>query len=106
MILVRWKMPGPLTRTATWLRGLRTGQSGQINPPPALPQGEVFDQIHREVTHLARDLNAARATAEEEARRRESNVSLWTADRLRVSLASKLQNKPLFVGSNREPYMH
>jgi alpha,alpha-trehalose-phosphate synthase [UDP-forming] len=106
LILVRWTLTGPLTRTATWLRGLRTGQSGTLNPPPALPQGELFDQIHREVTHLARDLNAARATAEEEARLRESNVSLWTAERLRVSLASKLQNKPLFVVSNREPYMH
>jgi alpha,alpha-trehalose-phosphate synthase [UDP-forming] len=106
LILVRWTLTGPLTRTATWLRGLRTGQNGQLNPPPSLPQGELFDQIHREVTHLARDLNAARATAEEEARLRESNVSIWTAERLRVSLASKLQNKPLYVVSNREPYMH
>src|ERR1700722_14514766 len=106
LILVRWTLTGPLTRTAKWLRTLRTGQSGTLNPPPALPQGELFDQIHREVTHLARDLNAARATAEEEARLRESNVSLWTAERLRVSLAGKLQNKPLFVVSNREPYMH
>src|SRR6202167_788178 len=106
LILVRWTLTGPLTRTAKWLRGLRTGQSGHATNPPALPEGEPFDQIHREVTHLARDLNAARATAEEEARLRESNVSLWTAERLRVSLASKLQNKPLFVVSNREPYMH
>jgi alpha,alpha-trehalose-phosphate synthase [UDP-forming] len=106
LILVRWTLTGPLTRTATWLRGLRTGQNGQLNPPPSLPEGELFDQIHREVTHLARDLNAARATAEEEARLRESNVSIWTAERLRVSLANKLQNKPLFVVSNREPYMH
>ncbi len=106
LILVRWTLTGPLTRTATWLRGLRTGQNGQLGPPPALPEGELFDQIHREVTHLARDLNAARATAEVEARLRESNVSLWTAERLRVSLSSKLQNKPLFVVSNREPYMH
>ena len=27
LILVRWTLTGPLTRTATWLRGLRTGQS-------------------------------------------------------------------------------
>src|ERR1700733_6210503 len=106
LILVRWTLTGPLTRTAKWLRGLRTGQSGHATNPPALPEGELFDQIHREVTHLARDLNAARATAEEEARLRESNVSLWTAERLRVSLSVKLQNKPLFVVSNREPYMH
>src|SRR3984957_2431414 len=106
LVLVRWTLTGPLTRTAKWLRGLRTGQSGNATTLPELPEGQLFDQIHREVTHLARDLNAARATAEEEARLRESNVSLWTAERLRVSLSVKLQNKPLFVVSNREPYMH
>jgi len=103
LILVRWTFTGPLTRTAHWLRTLRTGQT---NAPPALAQGEILDQINKEVTHLARDLNTARAAAEEEARLRDSNASLWTADRLRVSLRSKLQEKPLFVVSNREPYMH
>jgi trehalose-6-phosphate synthase len=102
-ILVRWTLTGPLTRTAKWLRTLRTGQS---HAPPSLPEGELFDQLHHEVTHLARDLNAARASAEKEARLRDSNASLWTAERLRVSLSNKLQNKPLFVIANREPYMH
>jgi trehalose-6-phosphate synthase len=103
LVLVRWTLTGPLTRTAKWLRTLRTGQA---HSPPALPEGELFDQIHHEVTHLARDLNAARASAETEARLRESHASLWTAERLRVSLSNKLQEKPLFVISNREPYMH
>jgi alpha,alpha-trehalose-phosphate synthase [UDP-forming] len=103
LILVRWTLTGPLTRTAKWLRTLRTGQS---HAPPSLPEGELFDQLHHEVTHLARDLSAARATAEEEARLRNTNASLWTAERLRVSLSNKLQNKPLFVIANREPYVH
>ncbi|HLZ90598.1 MAG TPA: trehalose-6-phosphate synthase [Candidatus Acidoferrum sp.] len=103
LVLVRWTFTGPLTRTAKWLRTLRTGQS---HAPPSLPEGELFDQLHHEVTHLARDLNAARASAEEEARLRDTNASLWTAERLRVSLTNKLQNKPLFVIANREPYMH
>ncbi len=103
LILVRWTLTGPLARTAKWLRTLRTGQSPA---PPSLPQGEVFDQLHHEVTHLARDLNAARASAEEEARLRDTHDSLWTAERLRVSMSSKLQSKPLFVIANREPYMH
>src|ERR1700732_717595 len=105
LVLVRWALMGPLTRNAKWLRTLRTGQPTSP-PPPSLPHGGVFEQIHREVTHLARDLTAARATAQEEARLRDSNVAVWTAERLRVSLSSKLQNKPLFVVSNREPYMH
>ncbi len=103
LLLVRMTLTGPLTRTANWLRNLRTGET---QPQGNLPQGPLFEQIHKEVTHLARDLKDARATAEEEARLRESNVSIWTAERLRVSLSSKLQNKPLFVVANREPYMH
>jgi trehalose 6-phosphate synthase len=103
LILVRWTFTGPLTRTAKWLRTLRTGQA---NAPAAVSNGEILDEINHEVTHLARDLNTARAVAEEEARLRDSNASLWTAERLRVSLRNKLQDKPLFVVSNREPYMH
>jgi len=103
LVLVRWTFTDPLTQTTKWLRMLRTGQSPT---PPVVSQGEIFDQINQEVTHLARDLSVARATAEEEARLRDSHASLWTAERLRVSVRNKLQNKPLFVVSNREPYMH
>lgn len=103
IVLVRWTFTMPLTRTAKWLRTLRTGQTHQ---PAALPEGEIFEQISKEVSHLARDLRLARAAAEQEARLRNTNASLWTADRLRVSLRSRLQDKPLFVVSNREPFMH
>ncbi|HTQ62695.1 MAG TPA: trehalose-6-phosphate synthase [Candidatus Solibacter sp.] len=103
LLLVRWNLTGPLNRTAKWLRTLRTGTQ---SIPPVPPQGEIFDQLNREVTHLAQDLNAARATAEQEARLRDTHSSLWTAERLRVSLRSKLRDKPLFVVSNREPCMH
>ena len=108
LILVRWTFMRPLSRTAHWLRTMRTAGAGGHKAPPGLPrgQGEIFDQIHQEVTHLARDLTTARATAEEEARLRETGASLWTAERLRVSLQSKLNDTPLFVVSNREPYMH
>ena len=102
LILVQWTFTVPLARTAKWLRAQRTGQPNA----PALSKGEILDEIHHEVTHLTRDLNTARAAAEEEARLRDSNASLWTAERLRISLRNKLQEKPLFVVSNREPYMH
>jgi trehalose-6-phosphate synthase len=103
LVLVRWTFTEPLTRTANWLRTLRTGQASAVL---ALPKGEILDQLHHEVTHLANDLHTARAVAEVEARLRESNASVWTAERLRVSLRNKLQDKPLFLVSNREPYMH
>ncbi|MGA7793508.1 MAG: trehalose-6-phosphate synthase [Candidatus Acidiferrales bacterium] len=108
LILVRWTFMRPLKRTAHWLRTLRTDGANGAKAPPALPQGqgEIFDQLHQEVTHLAHDLSTARATAEEEARLRDSGASIWTAERLRVSLQDKLHGTPLFVVSNREPYMH
>lgn len=101
-LLVRTMLTKPIARTAKWLRTLRSG-TGQT---PLPSEDEAFDQLHREVAHLAKDLNAARASAEEEARLRESNSSLWTAERLRVSLRKKLDDKPLFIVANREPYMH
>jgi trehalose-6-phosphate synthase len=106
LALVRWTFTGPLASTAKWLRALR---SGQPHAPPGLAQGGIFDQINQEVTHLARDLDSARATAEtaeKEASLRDSSASLWTASRLRISLRNKLKNNPLFVVANREPYMH
>jgi alpha,alpha-trehalose-phosphate synthase [UDP-forming] len=103
LVLVRWTFLDPLKRTAKWLRTLR---SGEMQIPASLPQGEIFDQLNREMTHLARDLGAARAAAAEEAQLRETHASVWTAERLRISLRSKLKDKPLFVVSNREPYMH
>ncbi len=105
LLLVRTMLTKPLARTAKWLRTLRSG-AGNGHAPPLPPEDEVFDQLHREVAHLASDLNAARASAEEEARLRDSDSSLWTAERLRVSLRRKLDEKPLFVVANREPYMH
>lgn len=103
LVLVRWTFLDPLRRTVKWIQHLRSGGSGEQHP---LPEGELFDEMKVEVTHLARDLGVARAVAEEEARLRDSNATQWTAERLRVSLRSKLHNKPLFVVSNREPYIH
>jgi alpha,alpha-trehalose-phosphate synthase [UDP-forming] len=108
LVLVRWTFMRPLKHTAHWLRTMRTGGANGAKAPPGLPegQGEIFDQLHQEVKHLARDLTTARASAEEEARLRETGASQWTAERLRVSLQNKLHETPLFVVSNREPYMH
>jgi len=65
LVLVRWTFMDPLKKTVQWLRHLRKGDGSTGH---ALPQGEFFDEIKVEVTHLARDLGVARAAAEEEAR--------------------------------------
>jgi trehalose 6-phosphate synthase len=71
-----------------------------------LPKEGFLAPFSQEVVKLARSLTEARAAAEEEARLRETGESMWTAERLRVNVRSKTQRSPLFVVSNREPYMH
>jgi trehalose 6-phosphate synthase len=88
---------------AHWLRDLRTGRTSAEGEPP---REEIFGPLAMEVTQLATSLNAARAAAQEEARLRDAGESLWTPERLRVSVRSKLNGSRLFVVSNREPYEH
>ena len=102
VLIIRWTIILPLSRTAQWMKDLR---SGRATPRPPLPKDDFFGPLSQEVVNLSRSLAEARATAEEEARLRETGVSMWTAERLRVSVQSKPLG-PLFVVSNREPYMH
>jgi len=84
-------------------RDLRAGKASAYSE---VPGEEIFRPLAREAKRLANSLNAARAAAEEEARLRESAQSLWTPERLRVSVENKLNGSRLFVISNREPYEH
>jgi trehalose-6-phosphate synthase len=102
-LLVRANFTAPLAKTAKWLTSLRADASGTS---AGLPRGEMFEKIHEEAKHLANALQSARAAAMAEAQLRDSQSSVWTAERLRVSLRRKLGDKPLFVVSNREPYLH
>jgi len=103
MLLVRWSFVRPLARTAAWLRELRTAGTAAARP---LAEGELFKPLAREVTHLVQSLESARAAAREEARLRDVAASLWTAERLRAHVRERIAESPMFVVSNREPYMH
>ena len=102
LLIIRSTIVRPITQTAQWLRDLRVGRLG---PPPALPREDFLAPFSQEVVKLARSLAEARGAAEEEARLREQGESTWTAERLRASIQGKRLG-PLFVVSNREPYMH
>lgn len=103
LLIVRWSLGKPLRRMAQWLRDQRTGRPSSDGEPP---KEEIFGPLANEVTQMATSLNAARAAAQEEARLREAAESLWTPERLRISVRSKLNGSRLFVVSNREPYEH
>lgn len=102
VLIIRWTVVLPISRMAQWMKDLR---GGQITPRPELPKEDFLAPFSREVVNFARSLAEARAAAAEEARLRETGQSLWTPERLRVSLQRKLKGA-LFVVSNREPYIH
>jgi alpha,alpha-trehalose-phosphate synthase [UDP-forming] len=103
LLLLRWGLVAPMTRMARWMRDLRVGSP--TDQPVPLAAG-IFQPLAREMVQLASSLQVARASAREEARLREAAESRWTPDRLRVHVRSKLGQRPLYVISNREPYIH
>ncbi len=101
ILIIRWSMVRPITRMTQWMKDLRAGK--EVTHPELMAEG-VLQPLTNEVTYLATSLIQARASAEKEARLREAGESLWTAERLRVSLQGTLAGSRLFVVSNREPY--
>jgi alpha,alpha-trehalose-phosphate synthase [UDP-forming] len=103
LLLIRWSMAGPIAKMAEWMKHLRTEKNKE---PLRLPSGGVFEPLTREVTQMATSISAAREAAEEEARLRHTAESIWTPTRLKEQVRTLLQERPLFVISNREPYIH
>jgi trehalose-6-phosphate synthase len=102
ILIIRWTIILPISRTAQWMKDLRVGR---VVPRPKIPDEDFLAPFSQEVVNLARSLAEARASAEEEARLRETGGTMWTAERLRISVQSRPLGS-LFVVSNREPYMH
>jgi alpha,alpha-trehalose-phosphate synthase [UDP-forming] len=103
LLIVRWSLAGPIARAAQWMKTLRTGRHA-IQPQTA--ELDFLQPLVREVAPLAESMRQARAAAEIEARLRNTNESLWTAERLADHVRTKLDGSGLFVISNREPYVH
>jgi trehalose-6-phosphate synthase len=103
VLIIRWTIVLPISRTAQWMKDVRRGR---LMPAPPGSKESFLAPFTSEVMNLTRSLADARSAAEEEARLRESGESVWTAERLRVSIKGKAQQGSLFVVSNREPYMH
>jgi trehalose 6-phosphate synthase len=89
LLIVRWSIAGPIARTATWMKALRTGRAAAARIKA--PDLEMFRPLAREVATFAESLNTARSAAELEARLRDTGESLWTADRLAVHVRPALR---------------
>ena len=103
LLIVRWSLVGPVARAAQWMKTLRLDRH---TAPPSARDLDFLRPLTREVAPLAESMRQARAAAEMEARLRNANQSLWTAERLADHVRTKLNGSNLFVVSNREPYIH
>jgi len=103
VVMFQRSVVAPIARTAAWMRELRNGRTPGHS---GLAESDVLKPLANEAHNFARSLAAARASAEHEARLRADGESSWTAQRLAISLRTKLRGTRLFVISNREPYMH
>ena len=103
LLTIRWNLVDPVIQMAEWMKNLRMGDPHGHAPPF---KGDIFAPIAKEATTLATNLQAARRAAQNEARLRQEGESLWTPERLKEHIRIKMDGRPLFVVSNREPYMH
>ncbi len=103
IFILRRNLIGPVVRVEQWMKALRTGR--QATPPSANDMDFLWP-VAREVAPLAESLQRARSAAETEARLRNTNESMWTAERLADYVRTHLNGSNLFVVSNREPYIH
>jgi len=103
LLLIRWGIFRQINKIVDWAKAVRTGKMAQIKPQPHL---DFLDPLHKEIESIAKAMNDAKATAEEEARLRTSAEAIWTPERLKVEIENLLKGKKMIVVSNREPYMH
>jgi len=103
LLIIRWNLVDPIIQMAEWMKNLRIGDEHGHAPPI---KGDIFAPLAKEATTLATNLQAARRAAQNEARLRQEGESLWTPERLKEHIKVKMGGRPLFVVSNREPYMH
>ena len=102
-LVLRWSLAAPIARVSQWMRALRTGKHAVQPTPEDLG---LLSSFANEVVPMAESMRQARAAAEVEARLRNTNESLWTAQRLADHVRNKLNGNSLFVVANREPYRH
>lgn len=102
-LLVYLNIMTPIRKTTEWIKKVRKGESyGKFD----IKGQQLLGPLAKEITRMAKSLEMARLAAEEEARLRHTTDSRWTPERLKELVKERLQGKPLFVVSNREPYMH
>lgn len=102
--LVRFIFYRAIRDAAAAVRSMRAGRAGAPEEPGGM---DLFAPLTSEITKMSASLQTARRAASEEARMRLEKIDTpWTADRLKEFIKAYLKDRPIFVLSNAEPYVH
>ena len=103
LVLVRYVFGAAIERMTQSIRSIRSGETEEAEHPGI----GMMNPLTTEITKMSASLRQARRAASEEARMRlEKLDSPWTAERLREFIKAYLKDRPIFVVSNAEPYIH
>ena len=103
VVIIRWGIFSQINKIVVWAKAVRTGNIDQFTKQQPV---KFLAPLHKEIEHIAKAMNEAKATAQEEARLRTSSEAIWTPERLKFEVENLLEKKKMIVVSNREPYMH
>jgi trehalose-6-phosphate synthase len=103
-VFVRWVSKRFVKGIADSIRAIRKGSTND----PGEPSGAgLMAPVVNEMKKMSTSLHTARRAASEEARMRlEKLDSPWTAERLKEFIKAYLRDRPIFMLSNAEPYVH
>ena len=101
--LVRWVIFKPLLNLVNSVKSARSGRG----PISETQHGMFFRPLATEIGKLTHSLAQARTAASEEARMRLEQIDTpWTAERLKEFIKAYVKDRPIYVVSNVEPFVH
>ena len=102
-ILVRFVFFRSISQMVESLQAIRRG-GAEIGSTAG---SSFFEPLAGEISKVTTSLRQARHAASEEARMRLEKIDTpWTAERLKEFIKGHLKDRPIYVVSNREPYVH
>jgi trehalose 6-phosphate synthase len=102
-LIIRRGILAPLNKVVDWVKAAR---SGDVEKLKKRPTNNFLKPLYKEISDIAKEMQEAKAIAQEEARLRTTAEAIWTPERLNEEMKQLLKGKKLIVVSNREPYMH
>lgn len=103
LLVQRQIFTAPVEQLTEWFKRF---QKGEIDITHPIKEKGGLGKLASEVEQAALSIRVARKVVTEEATHRIQKEDLWTDEKLKDVVRSRLGENALFVVSNREPYLH